>query len=219
MRIDFDGLRATLYTAVLSDTLDGLGRRHQAMRPFIRPLSETDTLFGPVRTGLFMPRYDVADGENPYEIEIELMDDLRPGDVPVFACDGPSETIAPWGELLTTAAVARGATGFVTDGLVRDVRAIKAAGFPVFHGGIGPLDSAGRSKMMQRDVPIRCAGVLVRPGDLVFGDVDGVVVIPGDLIGPTVDGALEKIEAENVTRDEIRAGSKMAEVYARHGVL
>ncbi len=110
-------------------------------------------------------------------------------------------------------------TGFVTDGLVRDVRAIKAAGFPVFHGGIGPLDSAGRSKMMQRDVPISCAGVLIRPGDLVFGDVDGVVVIPGDLIEPTIAGALKKVEAENVTRDEIRAGSKMADVYARHGVL
>jgi len=97
MKIDFDVLRAKLYTAVLSDTLDGLGRRAQAMRPFIRPLSEEDTLFGPVRTGLFMPRYEVAEGENPYEIEIELMDDLLPGDVPVFACDGPSETIAPWG--------------------------------------------------------------------------------------------------------------------------
>ena len=54
MKIDFDVLRAKLYTAVLSDTLDGLGRRAQAMRPFIRPLSEEDTLFGPVRTGLFI---------------------------------------------------------------------------------------------------------------------------------------------------------------------
>ncbi len=219
MTLDFDGLKQTLYAAVLSDTLDSLGHRAQAMRPFVRPLSDGDVLFGPVRTGLFMPRYGVAEGENPYEVEIALIDDLRPGDIPVFGCDGPTETIAPWGELLTTAAMARGAAGFVTDGLVRDVRAIRAAAFPVFHGGIGPLDSAGRSKMMQRDVAIECGGVLIRPGDLIFGDIDGVVVIPSDLIAPTIDGAMTKITGENRTRDEIRAGSKLADVYARYGVL
>jgi len=148
-----------------------------------------------------------------------LIDDLRPGDIPVFGCGGPTETMAPWGELLTTAAMARGATGFVTDGLVRDERAIRAAGFPVFHGGIGPLDSAGRCKMVERDVAIDCGGVRVRPGDLVFADVDGVVVIPSELVGAVIEGALAKITGENRTRDEIRAGAKLADVYARYGVL
>jgi regulator of RNase E activity RraA len=219
MTIDFDSLKARLYTAVLSDTLDGLGRRTQTMRPFIRPLSDESTLFGPVRTGLFLPRDAVAEGENPYEVEIALIDDLAPGDIPVFGCNGPTETIAPWGELLTTAAIARGATGFVTDGLVRDVRAIRAAGFPVFHGGIGPLDSAGRCKMTEPDIAIDCGGVRVHPGDLVFADVDGVVVIPSELIGPVLDGAMAKIDGENRTRDEIRAWAMLADVYARYGVL
>ena len=53
----------------------------------------------------------VEQGENPYEVEIALIDDLRPGDIPVFACGGPTETITPWGELLTTAAIMRGAVG------------------------------------------------------------------------------------------------------------
>ena len=74
--------------------------------------------------------------------EITLVDDLAPGDVAVFACGGPTDRIAPWGELLSTAAQVRGATGCVTDGLVRDVGRIRAMGFPVFHGGIGPRTRA-----------------------------------------------------------------------------
>ena len=216
---DLDALKPRLHSAVLSDMLDALGHREQAMRPFVRPLNETDIVFGPARTGLFMPRYGVEPGENPYEIEIELIDDLRPGDVPVFACGGPTETITPWGELLTETARARGANGFVTDALVRDVRAIRALGFPVFQGGIGPLDSAGRSKMMQRDVTVECAGVRIESGDFVFGDVDGVIVLPAELAERAIDAALTKIEGENRVRDAIRAGATLGEVYARYGVL
>jgi regulator of RNase E activity RraA len=189
------------------------------LRPFVRPLTDRDVVFGPARTGLFMPRYGMIKDENPYDIEIELVDDLRPGDVPVFACGGPIETITPWGELLTTAATMRGAVGFVTDGLVRDTRAIKKLGFPVFHGGIRPLDSAGRSKMMLRDTAVECGGVRIEPGDYIFGDVDGVVVLPAARAAEAVERAQDKINGENKTRDELRAGHKLADIYRKYGVL
>jgi regulator of RNase E activity RraA len=166
-----------------------------------------------------MPVYHVAEGENPYDIEIALVDGLKPGDVAVFACGGPTDRIAPWGELLSTAASYRGAVGCVTDGLVRDVRYIRKMGFPVFHGGIGPLDSRGRGKMMAMDVPVECGGVLVNPGDLVFGDVDGVVVVPKDIAEGVVEAALKKITSEDTTRDELARGLKLGEVYAKYGVL
>lgn len=146
MTIDCATLKKVLYSAVLSDVLDGMGRPRQAMRPFVRPLDEGLTLFGPARTGLYMPVYAVEEGENPYDVEIALVDDLRPGDVAVFACGGPTDRIAPWGELLSTAARHRGADGCVTDGLVRDVRQIRGMSFPVFHGGIGPLDSEAEAR-------------------------------------------------------------------------
>lgn len=217
--IDTAGLTPVLYASVLSDVLDGMGLSGRAMRPFVRPLDEETVVFGRARTGLFMPRYGTLEGENPYDVEIALIDDLKPGDVAVLACDGPTERIAPWGELLTTAAMARGAVGAVTDGLVRDIRAIRRTGFPVFHGGIGPLDSQGRAKMMDRDIPVECAGVRVAPGDYVFGDADGVVVLPLEAAEEAVEKALAKIHGEDVTREEIRAGSLLADVYARHGVL
>lgn len=219
MSLDLDQLRGVLYAAVLSDTLDSLGLPNQAMRPFVRPLDESLVLFGRARTGLYMPVYEVRAGENPYAVEIALVDDLKPGEVAVLACGGPTERIAPWGELLTTAARARGAVGCVTDGLVRDIRHIRQASFPVFAGGIGPLDSKGRGKMMERDCTVMCAGVLVRPGDLVFGDADGVVVIPKEHENEVIEAALAKIRGENHTRDELARGATLADVFARYGVL
>jgi 4-hydroxy-4-methyl-2-oxoglutarate aldolase len=215
----FAQLAAQLYTAVLSDVMDELGYMHQAMKPFIRPADENVTLMGRARTGLYMKTYSVLEGENPYEVEIRLVDDLKPGDVAVFACDGPTDRIAPWGELLTTASMARGAAGCVTDGLIRDVRHIRALGFPVFHGGIGPLDSKGRARMVEMDTAVECGGVRVRTGDFVFGDIDGVVVIPQEIAPEVIRRAQEKVQSENRTREELRQGRLLRDVFDEHGVL
>jgi regulator of RNase E activity RraA len=210
--------RERLFTAVLSDVLDAAGRRSQAMRTGIRPLDEALVMVGRARTGLYMDVYHVAPGENPYALEIELVDDLKPGEVVVLAT-GASGRIAPWGELLSTASQTRGAAGCVTDGLVRDVRAIRELRFPVFAGGIGPLDTRGRGKVMAIDVPVECGGVAVTPGDLVFGDADGVVVVPRSIEEDVLRAALAKVEGEDRTRDALRRGEKLADVFARHGIL
>jgi regulator of RNase E activity RraA len=213
------GALAPLNAAVLSDTLDSLGLMHQAMRPFMRPLDDTLPLIGRARTGLYMPVYEQREGENPYEVEIALVDDLKPGQVVVLACNGPTDRIAPWGELLSTASRARGAAGCVTDGLVRDVRQIREMKFPVFCGGIGPLDTKGRARMVERDVPVQVGGVSVRPGDWVFGDVDGVIVIPRDVEHEVVARALAKVRGENDSRAALERGEKLAQVFARLGIL
>jgi 4-hydroxy-4-methyl-2-oxoglutarate aldolase len=208
-----------LYTAVLSDVLDELGFPHQALRPFVRPLDESLSFMGRARTGLYAETYSVLEGENPYELEIQLVDDLKAGDVAVIACGGPTDRVAPWGELLSTAAKARGAAACVTDGLVRDVRHIRAMKFPVFHGGIGPLDSKGRARMVEMDRPVVCAGVRVYSGDTVFGDVDGVIVIPAQIRDEAFSRALDKVSRENRTRDELQRGRLLGDVYREYGVL
>ena len=214
-----DELRRLLYTPVLSDVLDSFGLMHQAVRPFVRPLDESLVLLGRVRTGRYQATESVPPGHNPYALEMDLIDDLRPGEVPVLACGGPTDWIAPWGELLSTAARARGAAGCVTDGLVRDVARIRAMQFPVFHGGIGPLDTKGRAEMVEKDTAVHIAGVRVAPGDWVLGDVDGVVFVPADKAEEVFRAALDKIEAEDTTRAELEAGESLRAVYARHGVL
>jgi regulator of RNase E activity RraA len=211
-------IREKLYVAVVSDVLDSLGHFNQAMSAGIRPLDDSLVLAGYARTGLYQDIYHIAKGENPYELEIALIDDLAADDVAVFAC-GASGRIAHWGELLSTASRARGAAGCVTDGLTRDIRAIREMKFPVFHGGIGPLDSKGRGKASQIDVPVVCAGVRIEPGDIVFGDADGVVVIPAAIEDQVLAGAFEKVSGEDKTRQDLARGVKLREVFERYGVL
>jgi regulator of RNase E activity RraA len=105
------------------------------------------------------------------------------------------------------------------DGCTRDVRAIRAMHFPVFHGGIAPLDSKGRARIMALDIPIECAGVRVCPGDLVVGDVDGVVVISQSIENQVLDLAFQKISGEHNTLADLQRGDKLADVFARYGIL
>jgi 4-hydroxy-4-methyl-2-oxoglutarate aldolase len=215
---DFVRLRGTMFASLLSDCLDQVGLRGQAMPSRIRPLDEAKVMVGRARTGAYMEVYHVEEGVNPYELEMDLIDSLRPDEIPVFACGTPAR-MAPWGELLSTAAQLRGAAGAVMDGCVRDIKAIRAMGFPVFHGGIAPLDSKGRARVMAIDVPIHCAGVPVASGDLVFGDADGLVVVPRAVEAEVLRLAARKLLGERDTLNELRAGKTLREVFDRHGIL
>lgn len=211
-------IRETLFAAVLSDCLDQVGVMKQALPSRIRPLDESLVMVGRARTAAFMEVYSVPEGSNPYELEIALIDSLQADQIPVFACSNP-ERVAPWGELLSTASRVRGATGALMDGCVRDIKAIKAMGYPVFHAGIAPLDSKGRGKIMALDVPIECAGVPVSPGDLIFGDADGVVVIPRAVEAEVLRLAFDKVTGERNTLRDLQRGDKLADVFARYGIL
>jgi len=211
-------LAQKLFCSVISDCLDQVGAREQALPPRIRPLDESLVMVGRARTALYMDVYSVTPGENPYALEIALIDSLKPGEIPVFAC-GASGRVAPWGELLSTAAKVRGAAGALMDGVVRDIKAIRARKFPVFHGGIAPLDSKGRGVVKAIDVPIECAGVAVAPGDLVFGDADGVVVVPQAVEAEVLKLAFEKIAGEHNTLRDLEAGESLVSVFAKYGIL
>src|SRR5215204_842373 len=98
-----------LNSAVVSDSLDGLGYMNQAMSARLRPLDETKQFVGRARTAIYA-EVDTFDPDDPYGLEIEFVDSLGPGDVAIMACGG-SDRIAPWGGLLSIAATARGAVG------------------------------------------------------------------------------------------------------------
>ena len=211
-------IRSALFVSVLSDCLDLAGVTEQALPCRIRPLDEASIMVGRARTAQFMEVEGHAPHTNPYELEIALIDSLRRDEIPVFACANPAR-VAPWGELLSTAAQVRGAAGALMDGMVRDVKAIRAMGFPVFHGGIGPLDSKGRGRLMAIDAPIRCAGVRVSSGDLIFADADGVVVVPQAVEDQVIALALDKLKAERRSLEDLRAGQTLAEVFGKYGIL
>lgn len=212
-------MRESFFSALLSDVLDDLGHVNQALPHTIRPLDETSVMVGRARTALYLEVYErPAPGENPYELEIQLVDSLKRDEIPVFAC-GASGRIAPWGGLLSTAANYRGSAGALMDGYVRDIREIRALNYPVFHAGIAPVDSKGRGKIVALDVGIHCAGVKVSSGDLIFGDIDGVVVIPRAVEAEAVRRAAERLKGERNTKAELEAGETLANVFAKFGIL
>lgn len=205
-----------LYAAVISDVLDASGLNHQALAARLRPIAPTMRVIGRAHTVLTADVYQRP--ANPYQTEIESVDALRPGDVMVASTNG-SERTCFWGELLSHASVARGARGCVIDGHCRDVLQIIELGFPVFCTGFRPVDSSSRSTVVDCGCPIECGGVLVNPGDIVFGDFDGIVVVPRERLSEVVAAALAKVESENQSRDMLRQGALLREVYDRYGVL
>ncbi len=156
--------------------------------------------------------------EEPYQQEIAVVDSLKQDDVLVCSTNG-STRICFWGELLSTAAMARGARGAIIDGFIRDSRKIMEMSFPIFTTGLSPVDSNGRGEVVAYNVPIECGGVTVNPGDIVFGDADGVVVIPKDVENAVIHAALEKVQGENKTREALREGATLREVYDKYGIL
>ena len=212
----FDSLSTNLYTAVLSDALDELGFRDQVMREYLHGLDLNSVFAGWARTISCMDVFEESD--DPYGLEIEAIDSLLPGEVAVVGTD-QSIRNAPWGELLSTAAKARGARGAVIDGLVRDVNKILELGFPVVAAGVKPVDSRGRGVVAAYNVPVECAGVVVHPGDLIVSDRDGVVVVPAAAVQQTVRLAADKASRENSSREELRQGCYLRDVYKKYGVL
>ncbi|MCP3774189.1 RraA family protein [Paenibacillus sp. MZ04-78.2] len=212
----FDSMCKNLYSAVISDTLDELGYRHQVMREDLTPLSNDWVIAGRAKTMLSVDVHHLPD--DPYAQEIAAVDSIKPGEI-VIGCTNRSRQNGLWGELLSTASQARGAHGAVVDGLIRDSKKILELDFPVFATGTKPVDSRGRGLVIEYDVPVLCGDVLVHPGDVVFGDRDGVVVIPAAVVDEVVRLAMDKVTRENHTRDELKAGRTLREVYDKYGVL
>jgi regulator of RNase E activity RraA len=216
----FAFVRENLYVPAVCDVLDALGHRRQAMHQRLRPLLPDRKgcgFVGRARTFRWMET-DYVVTEDPYGLEIEAMDSLRPGDVAVHSTD-PGGTNAPWGELMSTLAQRNGAVGCVCDSQIRDCNRIIDMGFPVYCAGIRPLDSMGRGRVMAYDVPVRCGEVLVHPGELVFADFDGIVVIPAAVEDEALRRAGEKAGKESASRKELLEGKSLREVYKKYGVL
>lgn len=215
-RINLDSIAERLYTAVISDSLDQVGQRNQAMREYLRPIHAGCVFAGWARTILCVDSDEISD--HPYDLEIEAVDSILTDEVVVVAT-GHSIRNAPWGELLSTAARARGARGVVVDGFVRDVKKIEAIGLPVFATGIKPVDSMGRGIVTGYNQPVECGEVTVHPGDLVVADHDGVVVVPRAVAEEVLRLAEQKVARENDSRADLARGVYLRDVYKKYGVL
>jgi regulator of RNase E activity RraA len=219
----FATIRRELFTAVVGDVLDVAGHTRQFLPPGIGPFHPAGSRASVV-VGRAMPLLEAdlpADRDpqaKPFGLMMQALDDLKPGEV--YACTGSSPTYALWGGLMTVRAMKLGAAGAALDGFCRDSREIATLDFPVFSAGLYAQDQAVRGSV----VDYRCTvtyrnGTVLRPGDLMFGDVDGVLVIPREFERDALAAALEKVRGENTVRKALESGVSAQEAFATYGIL
>ena len=212
----YDLISEKLYSAIIGDTVDGLGYRNQIVEGAIRPLYDGARIVGRAATMLTVDVHSMP--SEPLKLELDLLDGLKQGEVVVCACNG-STRAAIWGELLSTCAVARGARGAVIDGMTRDSWGTNAMQFPVFAKGYSPATSIGRMEIVAIRVPVRVGGVLIEDGDLIFADTDGIVVVPQAIEEQAIAKAIENVSGENRVRDALASGASIRAVFKEFGIL
>jgi len=176
-------------------TLGASGAR--VMPPRVRPAWSGARLAGPA----FPVRCSPADN-----LPLHVAAATAPAGWVLVADVGELAERGYWGEVLTTAAVARGLEGLVIDGGVRDVDALEARRFPVF-ATVVALRSATKELPGTAGVATVVAGVRVAPGDWVVGDRDGVVVVPADSLDEIQERAEARAHNERDMFDALGAGS------------
>lgn len=204
-----------LYTPVVGDILDGLGRYHQFLPANVRQIEKGMKVIGRAMPVNMIDVY--GEQEKPFGLLTEALDQLKEGDV--YICSGGQNRCAYWGELLTATAKVRGAVGAVINGYHRDTPQVLEQNFPVFSLGSYAQDSSVRTKVVSYREPIEVGGVWINDGDLVFADVDGVLIVPKELEEEVITKALEKARGEKTVRKAVEAGMSSTDAYAKYGIL
>jgi regulator of RNase E activity RraA len=220
----FSTIRCELFTCVVGDVMDKMGLQHQFLQPQIRALRSDMVLVGramPVLSvDVFEERVTGTNNklmEKPFGLMLEALDDLKASEV--YVNTGSSPRNALWGELMSIRARKLGAAGAVLNGYLRDTKAVLKLDFPAFCWGSYAQDSAPRYKVVDFRIPIEIGFVRLRPGDFVFGDVDGVCVVPVDAATEVFTKALEKARGEKLVRKALEQGSSAVAAFEKHGIM
>ena len=211
-------------SAAVFSALNRLGAPMRLLSLDIRPIDPGQVVVGPAFTlkAVRDPRTHHAPGT-----EVAKLDDyamfraMTPGCV-IVADAGERERSGFWGDLMSAASRASGASGIVVDGLIRDTRQLLLMeDFAVFARGSTMTSTERRTLTVDFQVPIAVAGayehqVGIEPGDWIYGDVDGVVVFSAELVEEVLRSAEEAEARETLIRRDFEAGMPVWEVYPKH---
>lgn len=183
-----------LPTTAISDATGG----HTNLRSEIKPLADHFKIAGRAVT------VRLPDGEN--RAVLEAIKAANEGDILVIDAKGNTNR-AVAGDFVISLAKGIGVQGFVVDGVIRDIAAIRELDFPVF--ALGTTVAAGnKNGGGQVNIPIAVGGVTVHPGDYIIGDVDGVIVVPQQDAERIVAAAESKLEKDEARAQEAHANGK-----------
>lgn len=202
-----------LYSGAVNDVLRFKHKMHGSSLPAdFAPLRDAMVLAGQAFTVKGGPDI-TTDGE--FEMRAEMLEALTEDSIVVWDCTGDTVT-AQWGEVMTMAALRAGCRGAIVNG-IRDTRAILEQGFPVFHKYQVSTGMLGRFRMYHYQKPILMGEVTVRPGDWIFGDLDGVVAVPREIAYDVLVAAEQIVSKEVEIKDWVRDGVRPTEVVKRGG--
>jgi len=112
-----------------------------------------------------------------------------------------------------------GAAGAVLNGYLRDTKAVLKLDFPAFCWGSYAQDAAPRYKVIDFRSAIEIGGVRIRPGDFLFGDIDGVCVVPVEAASEVFTKALEKARGEKLVRKALEEGNTAVAAFEKYGIM
>lgn len=174
--------------ASVADAVDKVCGKRSYMASCIKSRINDKRICGPAATVLEA----ATDEFVPPQHALDLIDEADPGSVIVISIEGGEPDVAVWGGLMTAGAVANGHVGAVLDGAVRDLTEIRRDyDFPVYARDVSPGTTLGRYRTVASQVPVRVGGIMVHPGDIIVGDVDGVVVVPREKAAEVLQMAQE----------------------------
>ena len=174
-----------------------------AINNLIRPVQAGATLLGTAVTVQTMGRDSI--------VCHKVMDYLQPGDIVVVSRNG-DQRYACWGEMTTLAARLSGAAGVLIDGPVTDIQVLRQDPLPIFCQGTSVLTTHFLGTGGSINLPVVCGGIVVNPGDLIFGDENGVFVIPPSDAEKLLMMALAEEKEDAEWRQGLLAGKRPSQL-------
>ena len=202
-----------VFTAAVNDVLRKKGLIYQTLPNDIRPLRDDMKVAGICFTLKGCKNLDLTDEMMQ---RAQMLEAIGPNSVCVWDTSGDDES-AQWGEIMTMAAKKCGCRGAVVDGGVRDTNRVLREQFPVFCKYKTSNGMLGRFRMVGWQLPISIGGVLIRPGDVIFGDIDGVIVIPRELAMEVLEEAEAIRDGEVTIKQMVRDGVAPPEIVKNGG--
>lgn len=211
----FEIMKKELYTGVICDMLDTLGYSHIYLPRDIQSIRPTDVMVGRAYPTIICDVY--GEQENPLGLLPEAVDHISEDEI--YFVTGGDRRCSYFGEIMCATIRHKGAVGAVIDGYIRDTRQVLEQNFPVFCKGRDAQGSIYRNLVIRYGCPVEIGNILVKPGDLVFGDIDGVVVFPREIEEEAVSVTLAKVRGEIDTRNAVEKGMSAVDAVKNFGTF